>query len=203
MFDALGEEHEGKSDLKEAEIGNDQPIGGGRGFLQNEGGAKYGGDNTGNQIAFRRHAVFLSAEGNDHHRRGQSAQNGKQVPVETVCAEFIPEEQHQSHKNNEHGKPVRAGGLFAQEPEREQYNIDRCGVLQEDRVRGGGHFCGCDEQELGQDERPCRRQLPAIPFGGKSPQVDKKRNACEDASPAKNCDWLPIEQFDQYSAGAP
>jgi hypothetical protein len=203
VFDAFGEEHEGKSDLEQAEIGNDQPIGGSPGFLENGRKTEYGHGKAGNESAFRGRSVFLGAEGNHHHGGGHAAQNGQNIPIETIGAQFIPEEQHQSRKNDEHRNPVRSGGLFAQEPERQQDNVNGRGVLQEDGVGGSGQFGGRDEQELGQDGSDRRQDLPAGPLGGNAAQINEKYQAGKQAAPGEDRHRLPVDDLDQNPAGAP
>ena len=129
VFDANGEKHERKSELKYSEIGEDQPVGGCPCFLEDERETKYGCCEAGNQKAFCGCAILLCAKGNDHDGRGKSAQHCEDVSVETVCAQFIPEEQKHPKEDDEHRKPVRSRGLFTQEPVSQQDDVNWRGVL--------------------------------------------------------------------------
>ena len=90
-----------------------------------------------------------------------------------------------------------------QEPERQQDDINRRGVLEEDRIGGGGQFRGPDEQELRQDIRGRCQQFPACPFCGNAAQVDEEYNAREDTASGQDGDGLPAYDFDQQATRAP
>jgi len=108
VLDPLGEEDKSKPNLKNAEKGKDEPAIDRPCFFQDERDAKSCREEERDEVAFRGVAFLLGAEGDDHHRRGHAAKDGKQVAVEPFGAEFIAEEKRQPDEDDQHGKPVCA-----------------------------------------------------------------------------------------------